>query len=78
MNKYKLFIPIGETLELDNGKTITCVEDEPGNIYTKAAQNACSTKRVTRKISEFTVSKCAVTVKTERTVITYISNTLNN
>ena len=47
-------------------------------IYTKAAQNACSTKRVTRKISEFTVSKCAVTVKTERTVITYISNTLNN
>lgn len=67
MNKYKLFIPIGETLELDNGKTITCVEDEP-----------CSTKRITRKISEFTVSKCAVTVKTERTVITYISNTLNN
>lgn len=47
-------------------------------IHTKAAQNACSTKRVTRKISEFTVSKCAVTVKTERTVITYISNTLNN
>lgn len=72
MNKYKLFIPIGETLELDNGKTITCV------IHTKAAQNACSTKRVTRKISEFTVSKRAVTVKTERTVITYISNTLNN
>lgn len=28
MNKYKLFIPIGETLELDNGKTITCVEDD--------------------------------------------------
>ena len=48
------------------------------NAYTKAAQNACSTKRGTRKISEFTVSKCAVTVKTERTVITYISNTLNN
>ena len=33
MNKYKLFIPIGETLEPDNGKTITCVEDEPCNIY---------------------------------------------
>lgn len=33
MNKYKLFIPIGETLELDNGKTITCVEDEPCNTY---------------------------------------------
>lgn len=71
MNRHKLFMPIGETLELDNGKT-NCV------IHTKAAQNACSTKRVTRKISEFTVSKCAVTVKTERTVITYISNTLNN
>lgn len=28
MNKYKLFMPIGETLELDNGKTITCVEGE--------------------------------------------------
>ncbi|MFT0647342.1 hypothetical protein ACMSDU_22420 [Bacteroides thetaiotaomicron] len=33
MNKYELFMPIGETLELDNGKTITCVEDEPCNIY---------------------------------------------
>lgn len=50
MNKYKLFIPIGETLELDNGKTITCVEcvfhkeGHPENLGIHCFEMCCNRK----------------------------------